>query len=136
MPTVMQPGRSTASVPRHTLEQLRTCVPLNDCALTSTRKSCESGFLIDQQEVTTRIKEQEKWASFFREQTQNCRTLRVSGPRRFLSYNLMKILNRGLWVKLLGAFRTPEIVCPIRKHFVFLGRTFILPIRFHKGVLL
>lgn len=42
----MQPGRSTASLPRHMLEQLRSCVPLNDRVLTSARKAHESGFLI------------------------------------------------------------------------------------------
>lgn len=41
-PQVVQPDRSTASLPRHMLEQLRSCVPLNDC----TRKAHESGFLI------------------------------------------------------------------------------------------
>lgn len=35
-----------ASVPRHTLDQLQSCVPLYCCALTSTRKSCDSGILI------------------------------------------------------------------------------------------
>ena len=46
MPMVIQTGRSTASGAGHMLDQLWSCIPLNYCALKSTRRSCESGFLI------------------------------------------------------------------------------------------
>lgn len=85
----------------------------------------------NQQEATTGIVEQEMRASFSREGTENCRTLRV-WPHNPLSYNLMQGSQLRFLDKASGAPRTPEIVYRIRQY-SFLERRLVLSINFSKG---
>lgn len=70
-------------------------------------------------------------ASFSKEGTQNCRTLRV-WPHNPLSYNLMQGSQLGFMDKASGAPRTPEIVYRLRQQ-SFLELRFVLSINFSKG---